>query len=55
MKSIIVNGKFMADRMQGIVRYGREILNELEPTLKLRWQTDCTSQAMHFPIKRKTV
>lgn len=30
MKRYIINGKFMADRMQGIVRYSREILNELD-------------------------
>lgn len=30
MKTYVVNGKFMADRMQGIVRYGRELLNSLD-------------------------
>ncbi|RQE14809.1 glycosyltransferase family 4 protein [Lactococcus lactis] len=30
MKKIIINGKFMADRMQGIVRYAREITSELD-------------------------
>ena len=30
MKRYIINGKFMADSMQGIVRYSREILNELD-------------------------
>lgn len=30
MRTFVVNGKFMADRMQGIVRYGREILNSLD-------------------------
>ena len=33
-RKFIINGRFMADRMQGIVRYGREILNLLEPLLQ---------------------
>ena len=33
MQTFVVNGKFMADRMQGIVRYGREILNCLDVIL----------------------
>ena len=32
-KTYVVNGKFMSDRMQGIVRYGREILNSLDKLL----------------------
>jgi glycosyltransferase involved in cell wall biosynthesis len=32
-KKYVINGKFMADRMQGIVRYGREILNSLDAVL----------------------
>ncbi len=34
MPEYIVNGKFTADRMQGIVRYSREILNELDKLLE---------------------
>lgn len=30
MKHYIINGKFMAEPMQGIVRYSREIINELD-------------------------
>lgn len=33
MRTYVVNGKFMADRMQGIVRYGREMLNSLDERL----------------------
>lgn len=33
MTSYIINGKFMADRMQGIVRYARELVNALDPLL----------------------
>lgn len=30
MKQIIINGKFMADRMQGMIRYSRELLKALD-------------------------
>lgn len=30
MQIFIINGKFMSDRMQGVVRYGREILKSLD-------------------------
>ena len=30
IKHVIINGKYMAERMQGIVRYAREIVNELD-------------------------
>lgn len=30
MKTYVINGKFMADQMQGIVRYGRELLNSID-------------------------
>lgn len=33
MRSYVINGKFMADRMQGIVRYGRELCGELDRLL----------------------
>jgi glycosyltransferase involved in cell wall biosynthesis len=33
VKSFIINGKFMADRMQGIVRYSREITKALDTLL----------------------
>lgn len=33
MKKYIINGKFMSDRMQGIVRYSREILKSLDEIL----------------------
>lgn len=33
MNTFVVNGKFMADRMQGIVRYGRELLKSLDKIL----------------------
>lgn len=34
MYTYIINGKFMSDRMQGIVRYGREMLNSLDTFLE---------------------
>lgn len=34
MKRIIINGKFMAERMQGIVRYARQIVLSLDQQLK---------------------
>lgn len=40
MKYFIVNGKFMAERMQGIVRYAREILNELDKLIDDRLEVE---------------
>ena len=34
MKPIIINGKFLAERMQGIVRYAREMVTALDGLLK---------------------
>lgn len=34
MKRIIINGKFMAERMQGIVRYARQIVLSFDQQLK---------------------
>jgi len=34
MKNYIVNGKYLAERMQGIVRYSREIMDELDKILE---------------------
>lgn len=33
MKTFVINGKFFSDRMQGIVRYGRELLGALDKNL----------------------
>ena len=32
-KKYVINGKFLADRMQGIVRYAREIIKALDKCL----------------------
>lgn len=34
MKKIVINGKFMGERMQGIVRYAREIVTALDQTME---------------------
>lgn len=33
MKSVIINGRFMEERMQGIVRYARELTKALDPII----------------------
>lgn len=51
MRTFVVNGKFMADRMQGIVRYGREILNCLDCILSddIRVMLAIPSNAKEIP------
>lgn len=40
MKHFVINGKFMADRMQGIVRYGRELIKALDCQLDDRIEVE---------------
>ena len=42
MYTYVINGKFMSDRMQGIVRYGREIVKALD---------DCLNEKNNMVIK----
>lgn len=50
MKTVIINGKFMADRMQGIVRHARELCDAIDKQKgNIEWILAIPNNAMNVP------
>ena len=55
MKTVLINGKFMADRMQGIVRYAKEICCSLDMIENgdVNWILVVPPNAKNIPVFKK--